>query len=252
MNPISSLLVEELKKRKSKNQSYSLRALARILELEPSALSKLMKGQRLPTEKTISRITEKLKVSESDLQNIQNWIKAVKKEATAVEKFASFEMKDFEDKIQNFHLVLLEALRIPVFAENVEGLRKSLQMDTKSFYEIISDLEKMHMLNYSPKTNSVSILREHNTTFPHPFTTEKRREIQKKFLSMAIKMIDQVPFEERENSTLTIAIPTSKIPEFKNLFAKMRRRVNVEADKNLKKADAVYNFTIAFYPAIEK
>jgi len=53
-------LKNELEKRQERNKHYSLRSFSRVLKVEPSFLSKLLRGKKNFTERSINRFSEEL------------------------------------------------------------------------------------------------------------------------------------------------------------------------------------------------
>ncbi len=72
-NPFRIFVKEELLLRTAKNPSYSLRAFAKSLQVEHSALSKILSGKRSLTPEMIYRISTRLGVSrDQTISYIQN------------------------------------------------------------------------------------------------------------------------------------------------------------------------------------
>jgi len=63
-----SFLQNELEKRCKKNPRFSLRAFARTLEVEPSALSKILHGKRALTPKMLMRMASQLGLPTQDIE----------------------------------------------------------------------------------------------------------------------------------------------------------------------------------------
>jgi plasmid maintenance system antidote protein VapI len=63
-----SFLQDELDKRCKKNPRFSLRAFARTLEVEPSALSKILHGKRALTPKMLMRMASQLGLPEQEIE----------------------------------------------------------------------------------------------------------------------------------------------------------------------------------------
>ena len=62
-----------------------------------------------------------------------------------------------------------------------------------------------------------------------------------------MKALEETPIEERDQSTICMAINTEQIPEVKERIKKFRRELDaylVEADSK----DRVYHLSISFYP----
>lgn len=65
-------LREELARRCQKNTQFSLRGFARMLEIEPSSLSKLLNGKRRITEAMLQRLAQKLQIPGAELAKYRN------------------------------------------------------------------------------------------------------------------------------------------------------------------------------------
>lgn len=68
MDSFKSYLQDEFEKRCNKNKHYSLRSFSKSLDVEPSFLSKLLRGQRRFTDKSIVRFGSKLGLSPEEIQ----------------------------------------------------------------------------------------------------------------------------------------------------------------------------------------
>jgi uncharacterized protein (TIGR02147 family) len=253
MNPLSKLLSEELNRRQSRNKNYSMRAFAHTLSLEPSAFSKILKGHRIPTLLTLNKILEALQLPSEMTTPVLNWHKKIHSEKNELVKFVNESPTNAESKLQIeiHHLVILEALRISAFSESIEDLRHLMEIPSEEFYKSLVELDHAGLLKYDPSAKQVAILNTQNTTLSIAITSAKLRKVQRQFLAMAAKAVEEVSPDHRDNTTLTVAIPVSKIPYFKKLIQKTRRRINSIAEMEIEGADSVYNFTFAIYPAIK-
>jgi transcriptional regulator with XRE-family HTH domain len=63
-----SFLQDELEKRCKKNPRFSLRAFARTLDVEPSALSKILHGKRSLTPKMLLRMASQLGLPDNEIE----------------------------------------------------------------------------------------------------------------------------------------------------------------------------------------
>lgn len=64
-------LQDELVRRCKKNPRFSLRAFARTLAIEPSALSKILHGKRALTPKMLQRIATQLGMSDAEIKRYE-------------------------------------------------------------------------------------------------------------------------------------------------------------------------------------
>lgn len=62
----------ELERRCQKNSQFSLRGFARMLEIEPSSLSKILNGKRRVTATMLERLGKKLNLSEEEISEFHS------------------------------------------------------------------------------------------------------------------------------------------------------------------------------------
>jgi plasmid maintenance system antidote protein VapI len=65
---VVSILTREFEQRRERKPSYSLRAFARFIELDPSHLSKVFRGQRGLSQERASAIFRKLGLDSDQIQ----------------------------------------------------------------------------------------------------------------------------------------------------------------------------------------
>jgi transcriptional regulator with XRE-family HTH domain len=240
--PICNLLTQELKKRQLANRKYSLRAFAADLEIDPSSLSKIIKGMRIPSEETRTRLLKAMQVGPEDLERVNRW---VEKQAKGAE-FEVFQEIHVDNHFEPEHVAALEALRIPSVTANPSSVSNILNLDPERVEKVLRELESMGLVAFGDF--GTAIFSPHNSTFSISSTSVRRREIQRYFLEAAAHALNSVPFEERENSTLTMAIPVDRLDLFKEELARFRYRINRIADRRISHANKVYNFVFGVYP----
>ena len=85
------------------------------------------------------------------------------------------------------------------------------------------------------------------TTTNNPFTTSAFRKLQRQVLERALIKLEEIPLSHRDQSSMTMAIDTRKIPEAKNLIKEFRRKLlRVLGDG--KSLDEVYHLSVSLYP----
>lgn len=218
--------------------------------MDPSALSKVMRGRRIPSEKTIRRWIDLLEVHKNDSDSL---LKAAQVRSPRKKKCLDFQQlpsSDFDQNYEWYFPILLETSSIRILNSNPESVAKQLGIPLDDLKKAISTLMTLKLLKPHPK-NATRLLRTHNTTSHLNVTSEKRRAIQKKYLELAATALDQIPFEERENSTLTISLSQKDLDQVKAILKRARQRVHRFAHKKEEKADRVFNLTMALYPVVK-
>lgn len=246
---IATLLNSEFKKRKQKNARYSLRAFAKSLNLDATALLRIMQEERVPTVATSLKILKALGLEQpTAADDIRQRIVAKKKQKHLLHD--SFDPKEFETMFESNHLYVLSALRSTQFtlSQIKAKLWKSCGVSESDFNKIIRELQSIGAVNATG--NSFETVIKHKSTVPIPFTTEKRRKMQQEFLAKAIQAVEEISFEERENATLTLSLSKKDWPQVKRILKEARAKINRLSEK-AQPTDTVYNICMASYPVIK-
>lgn len=244
MNPIAKLLSDELLKRQQRNQKYSLRGFARALSLEPSVVSKLMRGQRIPGPKTLQKILQSLEVSEKEQMQIRSWLETVKSIGleTSLEQSQSAEL-------EMVHFLVLEALRIKDFREFPERLRQELLLEKNVFQKILFDLMEQRLIWIDSESGKLKISSSRvRSSLNGPKTSDKfRTEIQ--YLKAAFQsLLNGIG----ESYSMTMAFPLKDVEAVKKRLLQAAGELRDESQERIQNADSVFNLTFTFYPALSK
>lgn len=233
----------QLKKRQEKNPKFSLRSFARLLKTDPSSLSKVLNGLRIPSEETVEKWIDCMKLSLEETEQLKGVV-------NGANSFNPLNSEFFESTYSWVHPILLETLKLPNAARNLPALADLFGMSEEQIKKTIEYLEDHKILHKN--ADSGNYLPSNLTTVTIPYTTELRRGLQKKYLEMAQKALEEVPLEKRDNSTLTVAIHTDDIPAIKDIIREARHRIHRLAEKRRHQLNAVYNFSSALYPVREE
>lgn len=241
----------ELDKRKEQNSSYSLRALARDLDLDHSLLSRIITSKIQMTPKIFERIAGPLKLTSDELLLFQNEIKQRKtlqsKEKVVTENFRSLRIEEFQ-LIQNwYNFAILEMVKLDDFEPTAEWISKKLNISTDEAALAIERLVTLKLLQ-KESTGSYSKTSTYVSVMSPDFTAQALKERQKEVLSKAINALENLPIHLRDNSSMTLSIDSSMLPEIKEKIKKMRRGLANNITKQSKKRDQVYELSISFFP----
>ena len=246
---IASVLNAELEKRKKKNPRYSLRSFAKSLHIDPTALLRIMQGERHPTSATLLKILKALgledKFSATDFPSAS----VVNKKRKSLLQ-DSFDEQAFEKVFESKHIYVLTALRLNGLSltQIKNKLSKSCGIEEPEFKRILEDLKAIGAIKDTG--HGIEVLYKNKSTVPLPFTSEKRKSLQKEFLKRGAESIDSVPFEERENATLTLSINKKDLEQVKRILKEARIKINKLSEKQ-RDLNAVYNVCMAVYPIVK-
>lgn len=108
---IHGFLLEEFEKRKLKNPRTSLRSFARLLEIDPTTLGRILKGQGIPSASSILRFADRLKLTEEEnllLHEAFQKSKRNQKKSREENGLSTLEPDFFNNEFQWFFPLLLE------------------------------------------------------------------------------------------------------------------------------------------------
>ncbi len=242
-DPFCVFLNEKFKEKKERNSSYSLRAFAKLLEVDQSTLTKVMKSQRQFLPETRGRIINKLAGDAveahelfAELDRRQGNYRTLEDEIT--------------EMISNWHFwAILEILKIPDFKHTTQDLVARLGISLESAEEAVKRLEilgflkieKPHFILLDPNTSWATTLK----------TTTARKALQRSFLDKSQNALEEIPFELRDHSSITLAIDVDRMTEFKEKLTEMRREFGRFAQKSGTFTE-VYTLTLSLFPLTKK
>lgn len=240
---VQKFMQQQLKQRQSKNSKFSLRAFARLVQTDASSLSKILNGTRIPSSKTIYVWIDRLKLTDEEAVQLL-------RAASDANTFNPLSSDFFESTYSWVHPILLEAAKLPDFSDKVSTLAGTFGMTEEQITQTVDYLVENKILSKNSKENTYTPT--NLTTVPIPYTTELRRNLQKKYLDLAHKAVEEVPFEKRDNRTLTVAIHSEDLPAIREIIHEAQSKINKLSERRRSQVNTVYNFSSALYPIIEE
>lgn len=230
----------ELVKRCKKNPRYSLRAFAKTLDIDPSLLSKILRGKKSIGRKLIRDFGFKLGLSPQ-----------------AVEKFATphqFSNDYVPLSMDVFHLIsdwchyaILQLMDVEGFRPDPQWIARQLGISHAEAQEALVRLERLKL---AEKTASGAYLptREKLTTTGFDFTSQAQRKHQEQLLHRAIAALEQVPYEQRDQSSIIMAIDPEQLPYARERIKEFRRALDAELEARSRSKKSVYAISVSFFP----
>jgi uncharacterized protein (TIGR02147 family) len=224
-----------------KNSAYSLRAYAKYLEVDQSHLSKILKGQRSFSKDFAKSIAPKLGITPTEVKKIFS-------EGTkAMPGFLALSDDELELIGEWHHFAILELIKLDAFAFNERNTAERLMIHVEEARSAIARLERLGFIQI--KNGHVKLLAPNTNWSNSKETSAARKKYQRILIEKSLDAIDHVPFDKRENGSLTVAINPERLPEFKKKLEEVRQDLSeffqADGEKNLSE---VYQYTFAFFP----
>lgn len=232
-------LNEELARRCSANENYSLRSFARNLDIDSSYLSKLTRGKRTISKKLAHKILEKLGFPKK-LANLipLNDLKS---------DFIPLDLQKFSQISEWYHFAILELVQMDNFVPSASYVASTLSIDPNVAEAAISRLKKIGLIEveYTQKKEHWRI--RNYTTVQNKYTHEAFRRLEKQILLQAIDALEDVPMEFRDQSSITMCTSPRRIAKAREKIKKFRRDLMKFLEKGDEKT-AIFQLSVSLFP----
>lgn len=243
---LSEFLKNEFNRRCGRNSRYSLRAYARDLKVESSALGRLMTGRRKPTRKTLEHLAPLLGLSaeEKALCEREMYTSPGK---IAVPSYRKIEPALFRRAPHWYHYAILELTHTHGFRSEPQWIARRLVLPVKKVRAAVKELRDIGFLSDDWKDLSG------NVGLAQPDYTEKSlMDFQAEILRLAQQAIYCVPIEFRDQTSMTMAVDKSQLPVAKEIIRRFRRRLcEVLKGGKSSRRDSVYHLSVSLYPVTQ-
>lgn len=255
-------LRNELEAARVKNSRYSLRAMAKKLGLSPGRLSEIMNGRRLLTTQMAMRIADRLEYGPDRRAEFLSTVDDARNDArnpraaipTAAlpaplkslrqPKYDPLEMDRFHVIADWYHFAILSLIETTDFNSSPDWISRRLGISVAQAESALERLQSTKLISISAKGRVRSTGKNIETPTDIASTALKRSHRQT--LEQAIEAIYEVPLNERDITSMTMAIDSKKIPQAKKLIRDFRKKMAAFLENG--PADEVYNLNIQLLP----
>jgi uncharacterized protein (TIGR02147 family) len=231
-----------LEDRIKSNSNYSLRAFAKSLNVEASSLSQILRKKRPLSSKMKLRLMKGLDLNEEVLKTIFEKVNAHKGDARTSLSLDAFKViSDWQ------HFAILELIRTKNFKPDIRWIASKLGINYLEVQAAVDRLQNLDFLVIDASGEWIDQI-DCSEIYAHEFTSIAQKHLQKQILKKAVDAIDEVPLKERVQSSMTLAIPKSKVESarkrIRSFLAEMEKELQAEGEE----MDSVYHLTTALYP----
>ncbi len=233
---LRELLKNEFQRRIEKNPAFSLRALSGKLEMDQSLLTKLLQGKRKFSDTNAQKIAEFLgiylnkEISESPDSSIDYQL-----------------MKEDEFFVISawYHFAILELIKTKNFKHKSIFVAQRLKITELESNRALERLERLGFIEC--KKNKYTLKKASNSWLNLSETSSARKTLQKQMQEKSLQALEDVPFDKREHSSLTVAVDPKLLPEIKKKITEFRRSMDKYMMENGNEKE-VYNLNVSFFP----
>lgn len=246
-------LQNELVRRCKANPRYSLRAFAKSLRMESSALSKILSGRRSVSPSMLLKLSQNLGLSPLEVAPFKSQIvekRGKKKQEVVQHEFQQLTLDHFQVIADWYHFAILELTTTQHFQGDNRWIARKLGVSVMEVNAAVERLQRLGYLEIGPKGEWIDRSGD-LTTVGNEFTAIAFRKLQAQILQGALKAMEEVPLELRDQSAMTMAIDSRLLPEAKKKIKRFRRELCSLLQKS-KYRDEVYQLGVSFYPVTNK
>jgi len=242
MESLRVLLQQEFINRHAVNANYSLRAFAKHLGIYHATLSALISGKRKITYKTAKILSSKLGLDPLQMREITDFGK---------KNSASYYIlqQDAFNSIAEWHFdAILELTKIKNLKLTPKLISEAIGISALEASLAIETLIRLELIRRSG-LHQYSLTNDNTTNILDPnFTSAAMKKYQKKILQKSLESIDQISKNEREHTSVTMAVRKEDLPKAKELMKRFRREMNEFLQRKNFNPNEVYQLQISFFP----
>lgn len=248
---LREFLQSELVRRCRNNRRYSLRAFARCLKLESSYLSKVLRGHRPITANLIEKVREPLALGPNEVEKFKAAVQSERKRRGShppapLENFQQLTLDSFQVISDWYHYAILELTTVEQFRSDPQWIAETLGITHSDAQLAIERLLRLGLLKLREDNTFEPV--ENHTTTNNPFTSTAFRRLQKGILEKALAALEEIPMEERDQSTVTFATDTSLLPGAKQMIKDFRRQLAAYLQPAGRPRNSVFHLSVSLYP----
>ncbi len=218
---LENLIAEKIKR----NPQFSLRAFARMVDVSPAVLSRILSGKRKLTFNLATRIADALVLGPVERETLYSFFLG-----------SSLEEKTEEEKVQKelsidcfnamkewYHYGITQLLYIEFFKEDSKWIAKMLSITELEAKMAIERLLRLEILDRDENGKLYRTATHLSTTTD--IASAGIRHFQKQILEKSIESLESVDVLERDITSITIAINEERLAEAKQEIKKFRLKM---------------------------
>ena len=220
---LENLLADKIKK----NPMFSLRAFARMVDVSPAVLSRVLSGKRKLTFNLAVRIADALVLGPYERETLYSFYISSSSEDENSEKNKKekeLSIDCFNAMKEWYHYGITQLLYIEAFIDDPKWIAKMLSITELEAKLALDRLIRLEILDRD-KNGKLYRTATHLSTSTD-IASAGIRHFQKQILEKSISSLESDDISERDITSITIAINEDRIPEAKIEIKKFRLKMS--------------------------
>ncbi len=238
---LENLLAEKIKK----NPQFSLRAFARLVDVSPAVLSRILSGKRKLTFNLAVRIADALVLGPIERDTLYSFFTGAASERSDEDRHEKeLSIDCFNAMKEWYHYGITQLLYIEAFQEDPKWIAKMLSITELEAKLAVDRLLRLEILDRDENGRLYRTAAHLSTSTD--IASAGIRHFQKQILEKSIYSLEHDELSERDITSITIAINEERIPEAKKEIMRFRKRMAEFLGEGEK--TRVYNLGIHLIP----
>ena len=226
------ILKKELADRLAKNPRYSLRAFAKSMKIDSAALSRILSGAKIPTPKISKKIFENIELTLSQKKSFllstakayqDGGINKKPRALSAILINKKFKLPERDLEAESFrvisdwyHYAILQLMKCQNFKADFAWIASELGIREIEAKLAVDRLVSIGVLKF--ENGKLIRIGDRLTSGDLRTTTLAHRKRIRQVTMKSMESLENDPIEQRNHTTLTIAIDPDKIPIAKEMI----------------------------------
>ncbi len=197
------------------------------------------------TKKVLNKLAERLEFSPVQFESFRAMLPSSKYGDI---EFQPLELDLFEVISDWYHYAILELITVESFDASPTWIARCLGITQAEARDALDRLIRLGLLVRDAKTGSVNpgaVSNYSNADCFNPNGAQKKHQGQ--ILNLAMQALEEIPAEERDQTSVTLAIPHERLAEARERITQFRRELSALLQRPGKR-DSVYQLSISLFP----
>ncbi len=241
-----SALQQEFLARRKRNSSYSLRAFSRHLGISKTATVEVLSSKRNLSSKNALKVAERLALSPDATKQMLVEIRGIDSKSLD-SNYHTLDEDSFNLISEWYHYAILNLAKIKRAKADPQWIARRLGITSLEARRALLRLERMGFLEVK---NNKLFRKVGSLSSTEAIPSAPLRKFHKQNLLLAIASIERDGIDDRYNSSITMAIDSSRLIPARKLFSKFRDRLCAFLESE--NPDSVYTLGMQLFPVVRK
>ena len=243
---LQNKLREYLLEVQRKNPSFSLRALAKRIQLSPSAVSEILNGKRKVSQEMAEKILKNIGCDLQEQYRLLSLFNTDMQQKSFIEdNYLKLTADQFRLIADWYHFAILSLAETEDFRADPLWIAKRLGINLPVAEMALERLERLGLIEWS-RGRRILKLTQSQVSTPDEVSAQALQKSHHADLELSKQAIEQVDLALRDFTSMTLAIDVKKLPQAKKMIREFHAKMSAYLESGVK--NEVYKLCIHMMP----